>query len=76
MLCVCVCVCVCVSVCVREYELCPHGGEKKKIHDSWEDVSGYFPSRQLKGGGIDGRVGPRTGDSDRIVPDPLSGHTS
>ena len=48
----------------------------KQIYVFWEDVSGYFSSRQWKGGGIDGRVSPRTGTSDRIVPDPLCGHTS
>ena len=41
--------------------------KEKKIHGSWEDVSGYFSSHQWKGGGIDGRVSPRTGSSDRIV---------
>ena len=39
----------------------------------WEDVSGHFSSRQWKGGGIDRWVSPRTGSSDRIVPDPLCG---
>ena len=31
------------------------------------DVSGHFSSRQCKERGIDGRVGPRTGSSRRIV---------
>ena len=35
--------------------------KKKKIHGSWEDASGHFSSHQWKGGGIDGRVNPRTG---------------
>ncbi len=37
----------------------PHRKEKKSMS---------------RGGGIDGRVSPRTGTSDRIVPDPLCGH--
>ena len=40
---------------------------KKKIHGPREYVSGHFSSRQWKGGGIDGRVGPRTGASDRML---------
>ena len=27
--------------------------KRKKINDSWKDVSGYFSSSQWKGGGID-----------------------
>ena len=36
----------------------------------------YFSSHQWKGGGIDGRVRPRTGTSDRIVLVRYVGHTS
>ena len=42
-------------------------GRKKKIYGSWEDAFGHFSSSQWKGGGIDGRVGPRTGASERRV---------
>ena len=41
--------------------------KEKKIPGSCVDVSGHFSSSQWKGGGIDGRVSPWTGDSDRIV---------
>ena len=39
----------------------------KKIHGFWENVWEHFSSRQWKGGGIDGRVSPRTGVSRWIV---------
>ena len=41
--------------------------KRKKIHGSWEDVSGHFFSHQCKERGIDGRVDHRTGDNKRIV---------
>ena len=41
--------------------------KRKKIYGSWEDAFGHFSSSQWKGGGIDGRVGPRTGASERRV---------
>jgi hypothetical protein len=44
--------------------------QKNKIHVSSEDVSGYFFFSlrcRWKGGGIDGRVIPRTGTSEWIV---------
>ncbi len=47
----------------------PTRNERKKIHDSWENVGqnlSIYPSSK-KGGGIDGRVGPRTGSSEWIV---------
>ena len=50
--------------------------KRKKINDSWKDVSGHFYSRQCKGGGIDGQVSPRTGASDRIVLIHCAGHAS
>ena len=50
--------------------------KRKKIYVFWEDVSGYFSSHQWKGGGIDGRVSPRTGSSDRIVLAHCVGHVS
>ena len=51
-------------------------GKEKKFNGSWEDVSGHFPSNQWKGEGIDGRVNPRTGTSDRIVLVHCAGHAS
>ena len=50
--------------------------ERKNFHGFWKDASGLFSSRQLKGGGIDGRVSPRTGSSDRIVLTHFMGHAS
>ncbi len=41
--------------------------EEKKIHVSCEGISRYFSSHWREGGGIDGRVSPRTGVSERIV---------
>jgi hypothetical protein len=38
---------------------------EKNFHVFWEESFGHFSLRQWKGGGIDGRVSPRTGVSER-----------
>ena len=41
--------------------------KRKKINVLWRDTSGQVSPSQWKGRGIDGRVGPRTRASGRIV---------